>query len=175
MADRWTSEGSAAEPAFVRAGIPKIPRDRPPDSRDRTAIAVAVANWIAEKGIPVAQAIAETSWLYHAVPTITSYLDAPKSLEQLQEDAFTPLAGYDLHHIVEQTSAEQDGYSRKRIDAPDNLVRIPRIKHWQINAWYQIEQKAYGGLSPRDYLRGKDWDERRRVGLYALKRFGVLQ
>jgi hypothetical protein len=110
---QWTSEGGA-EFQFVRAGMPKIPRERPPDSRDRTAIAVAVANWIAEKGVLAAEAIAKTSWLYHAIPTITSYLDAPKSLEELQEDASTPKAGYDRHHIIEQTSAAEDGYPRNR-------------------------------------------------------------
>ena len=35
--------------------------------------------------------------------------------------------------------------------------------------------KSYGGLSPRDYLRDKSWDERRQVGLEALKQFGVLK
>jgi hypothetical protein len=49
------------------------------------------------------------------------------------------------------------------------------MKHWQINAWYQIRDERFQGLSPRDYLRGKDWDERRRVGLEALTRFGVLK
>jgi len=33
----------------------------------------------------------------------------------------------------------------------------------------------FGGLSPREYLRGKSWTERRRVGLDALTEFGVLK
>jgi hypothetical protein len=93
----------------------------------------------------------------------------------LQRDASNPRAGYDIHHIVEQTSAEEDGFSRQTIDSPENLVRIPRWKHWAINSWYQTKNKAFGGLSPRDYLRGKSWEERRRVGLDALVDAGVLK
>jgi hypothetical protein len=33
----------------------------------------------------------------------------------------------------------------------------------------------YGGLSPRDYLRGKSWEEQYEIGLKALRRFGVLK
>jgi hypothetical protein len=60
------------------------------------------------------------------------------------------------------------------INRGDNLVRIPTLKHWQINAWYQRKNPDFGYVSPRDYLRRKDWDERRRIGLYVLIKFGVL-
>lgn len=48
------------------------------------------------------------------------------------------------------------------------MVRIPTLKHWQINGWYGRKNAAYGGLSPRDYLRGKSREERTRVGREAL-------
>jgi hypothetical protein len=121
-----------------------------------------------EKGLAVADVVASSSWLYSALPYISSYLDAPESLVELQEDALTPKLGYDRHHIVEQSSAEADDYPRSRIDSADNIVRVPRLKHWEINAWYQTSNPDYGDLSPRDYLRGKDWDERRRVGWMPL-------
>jgi hypothetical protein len=79
------------------------------------------------------------------------------------------------YHIVERTSAEQDGFPRSQIEAGENKVLIPRYKHWEINAWYQTASKDFDGLSPRDYLRGKDWDERRKVGLDALIDHGVLK
>jgi hypothetical protein len=87
----------------------------------------------------------------------------------------SPEKGYDIHHIVEQTHAAQDGYPRTMIDRDDNLVRIPRLRHWEINGWYQRPNRDYDGVPPREYLRGKDWDERRRVGLEALVRYGVLR
>jgi hypothetical protein len=61
------------------------------------------------------------------------------------------------------------------IDAPDNLVRISRFKHWEITGWFGRASKEYDGLSPREYLRDKDWSERIRVGHKALIRHGVLK
>lgn len=176
---QWTSDGtSSSEPprTYVAAGLPRIPGRRPPTSGERTAIAKAVAIMLAEKGIADAgEFIAKTSWLYYAIPYINSYLDSPKSLEELQQDASTAKLGYDVHHIVEQSSAEEAGYPRQMIDVPDNLVRVPRMSHWEINAWYQTPNWNYGGLTPREYLSGKDWDERRRIGLDALTKYGVLK
>ncbi len=174
---RFADEGGLrrALARLYAAGMPRIPQQRPPDSQDRTAIAKAVASWLAEKGLAAADVIAKTSWLYSAIPTITSYFDAPKSLEELQEAASTPRAGYDRHHIVEQTAAELFGYPKDQIDAPENTVLIPRMKHWEINAWFQTNSKEYGGMTPREYLVGKDWDERTRVGVEALRMFGVLK
>ena len=36
---------------------------------------------------------------------------------------------------------------------PENLVRIPTFKHWEITGWYMKKNFDYDGLSPRDYLR----------------------
>jgi hypothetical protein len=83
--------------------------------------------------------------------------------------------GYDVHHIVEQGSAKDDGYSGELIEGRENLVLIPRFQHWRINAWFTTKNEDFGGISPRDYLRGKSWGERRKVGLDALVDFGVLR
>jgi hypothetical protein len=116
------------------------------------------------------------SWLIEeGAPYIEAYADPPKSLEELQDAVSTPARGYDIHHIVEQTPAAQDGFSRSLIDSPDNLVRIPTLKHWQITGWYMTPSEDYGGLSPRSYLRGKSWQERVQVGYRGLIRAGVLR
>jgi hypothetical protein len=109
------------------------------------------------------------------LPYIRAYLSPPKTLNELQQDALSPQIGYDIHHIVEQTPARKEGFSDDVIDGPDNLVRISTLKHWQINGWYGRRSDEFGGLSPRDYLRGKSWEERRRVGIDALTRYGVLK
>ena len=57
--------------------------------------------------------------------TAIAYYDPPRTLEELQQAASTPAVGYDIHHIVEQTPAEQDGFPRSLIDSPENLVRVP--------------------------------------------------
>jgi hypothetical protein len=114
-------------------------------------------------------------WLrdYHDV--IQASRDEPKSLEELQQAVNDPKPGYDIHHIVEQTPAERFGFTRSEIEHPENLVRIPRLQHYQINGWYGTASDEFGRLSPRAYLQDKDWDERYRVGLQALKIFKVLQ
>jgi hypothetical protein len=111
---------------------------------------------------------------YKAYPYIKAYFDPPKPLNELQQNASNPATGYDIHHIVEQASAEKSGYPRQMIDAPENLVRIPTLKHWEINAWYSRYNRDFGSRSPRDYLRDKNWTERIRVGHYALVKYGVL-
>lgn len=122
------------------------------------------------------EAAAETaSWLYDKYPYIKAYLDGPKPLDELQGDVGKPEKGYEVHHIVEQTAAAREGYSQEDIDAPDNLVRISTLKHWEITGWYMRGNERYGGLSPREYLREKDWDERRQVGLDSLIEAGVLK
>jgi hypothetical protein len=49
------------------------------------------------------------------------------------------------------------------------------MKHWDINAWYQQANEDFGGQSPREFLRGKDWEVRRQFGLDALRKFEVLK
>ena len=177
---QWTDDefASSVQGRTYAAGwLPKIPKQRPPTSSERTAIAKTVAILAAEAGVAatgIAEAIAKTSWLYYALPSIVSYLDAPKTLDELQADAGISKPGYDRHHIVEQSSAAEDGWPRNMIEAPDNLVSVTRMKHWEINAWYQTANMDFNKMTPRQYLSGKDWDERRRVGLYALTKFGVL-
>lgn len=180
---QWVDEGGGGSaprerPKVVVAGLPTIPRQKPPTSPERTAVAKAVAIAIVEAGAKasgIIDKIKETSWLHYAWPSIVSYTDAPKTFDDLQQNALTARPGYDRHHVVEQSSAEEAGYPRRMIDAPDNIVSIPRMKHWEINAWYQTKNFDYGYVTPRDYLIGKDWDERQRVGHEALKKFGVLK
>jgi len=93
----------------------------------------------------------------------------------LQQSVGHHRPGYDDHHIVEQTWAERFGFSRSEIDDPSNLVSIPRLKHYQITGWYGTRSDEFGGVSPREYLKDKGWDERMRIGQRALIRYGVLQ
>jgi hypothetical protein len=49
------------------------------------------------------------------------------------------------------------------------------MKHWEINAWYQKPNPGFGGMTPREYLSGRNWEVRRSVGLEALVNAGVLK
>jgi hypothetical protein len=150
---------------------PEVPPEKPKTAQERNRIARQVAK---SRGL-IGALLQVIPWLGEHAERVDAYNDPPKSLEELQEAASTPKRGYEKHHIVEQTPAEKDGFPRSQIDAPENLVRIPTYKHWDINSWYGTPNKDFGGLSPRDYLRGKDWSERRDVGLDALIDHGVLK
>ncbi|MFG1420420.1 hypothetical protein [Roseixanthobacter liquoris] len=104
-----------------------------------------------------------------------AYLEPPKTLAELHAAVKTPAAGTDLHHIVEQTAAAEAGFPPEMIERPENLVRISRLKHWEITSWYQSKNEEYGGLSPRGFLKDKSWAERQRVGPEALVDHGVLK
>jgi hypothetical protein len=161
---------------------PKIPEKEPDTTAAKFAVIRSVAYWIGNAvkfgskfAGPVKALIAAAQTVAWLKPYISAYLQGPKTLEELQADAKSPAAGYDIHHVVEQTPADQDGYARTLIESPRNKVRIPAIKHWQLNAWFNTANKDYGGLTPRQYVRDKPWFERRRVGLAGLRAVGVLK
>jgi hypothetical protein len=114
-------------------------------------------------------------WLKDYHNLIQAARDEPKTLEELQANVGLKRPGYDDHHIVEKTWAEYFGFTKSQIDDPSNLASIPRLTHYQITGWYMTANPDFGGVSPREYLRDKDWETRRQVGLYALVKFKVLR
>lgn len=111
-----------------------------------------------------------------AYPYVKAYFDPPQSLEDLQRAAQSPPElGYDDHHIVEQATAAADGSEDALIAATENLARIPTVKHWHLNRWYETPDPFLNDMTPRQYLKGKSWDERYRIGLNGLRKVGVLQ
>jgi hypothetical protein len=111
---------------------PIIPKQRPGSQKERNDIAREIAQWLVKNLGRVVEGVA---WLEEYEASINAYLDPPKSLEELQQAASTRKAGYDIHHIVEQTPARKDKFPDSMINAPENLVSIPRFKHWEINRW----------------------------------------
>jgi len=121
-------------------------------------------------------AVEAAYWGYAAYPYIRSYFDPPKTLDELRQNT---KPGYDEHHIVERWS-KKDGIPETWIESPDNVVPIPKLKHWEINSWLDSENKDYldeNGLklTPRQYITGKSWKERYEFGLTVLRKFGVLK
>ena len=127
---------------------PEIPQQKPSSESKINDFLQAAAEWLARAGLrrvleagleatlggPIGDfllALETAYWLSSYLSYIQAYLDAPKTWEQLQQNAGT---GYDLHHVVEQSSAK-DGVPPSMIYSPENEVPIPRLKHWEINAW----------------------------------------
>lgn len=187
---RWVGEGDDFGPpaaddrspspmllASLGDDFPEIPDQRPQRARERYSLAQRIARWLLDTNNTTRAAYYLSlvgGFIDAAGHDIVSYFDEPKSLEELREAADHPQTGYDIHHIVEQTPARRDGFSDKQINSRDNRARIPRFRHWEINAWYGRPNKDFGGLSPRDYLRGRDWETRMSIGIDALREHGVL-
>lgn len=169
----YEAEAREAEAHLARLEAPpRVPDERPSTPQEQNKIIREVAHWMARHRD---YELHPSSWLYEHRFLIEAYCEAPKTMEQLQRNVATPKRGHDIHHTVEQTPARNDGFPRSLIDAPEHLVRIPRLKHWEITGWFATRNKAYDGMSPREYLRGKGWNERVNVGRDALIRHGVLK
>ena len=161
---------------------PKIPPRLPEKIRLINNFLKAAAYWLATslprdpKVRRFFAGLRATKWLMDSFfSSIKSYLDPPKSWDELQQNALSPRPGYDIHHPVEQEAAEDAGFPESLIDGPGNRLSVPRLKHWLITGWYMTKNEEFGDVSPRTYLRDKSWDERLRVGRLALIRFGVLK
>lgn len=163
--------------------MPDIPAEKPPTDKLINAIIRSLATWLLKRGVVAlipgvgeAAAIVQLGvWLYQYLPYLDAYIQPSQSLQDLQDAAKDRQPGYQIHHIVEHTPARKEGYSDRDIEAPENLVRISTLKHWQISNWYSTPNDEFNGLSPREYLRGKDWATKVSVGRKALIDFGVLK
>lgn len=186
---RWTDGGAAEANAPVPPVIfvsdefpdpPEVPPKRPAASKPRNETIKNTARWarrLRRFGGPVGAFLSylDETWLSTDLNEIEAYMDDPRTLEDLQRDAKFPKKGYQVHHIVEQTPARQDGFPKSLIDSPENKVRIPTLIHREITNWYATGNDSFGGLSPRNYLRGKPWRERYDLGLEMLREFGALK
>ncbi len=149
---------------------PDPPKEPPKEKISKTQAAKALAKQIAfaaaRRAGPIGAAITVLEaghWLYSEWPSIRSYQDPPQSLAELQQQA------------GQQGAGGREGFPRSMLDGPDNVVSVPRYKHHEITGWYTAKNPNFGGLSPRDYLRGRDWSEHVRVGQQALRQVGVLR
>lgn len=180
-------EGGSRQPGIGDNGGPPLDRTLPPESKPkekptRTQAAKALAKEIARQALrragPIGAAVVAIEaghWLYSEYPSIRSYQDPPKTLEELQAGVGRGRAGYEDHHIVERTAGSRDGFSRQEIDGVGNVVSIPKYKHHEITGWYNRPNANFGAETPRNYLRGKDWSEHQRVGHEAMRLFKVLK
>jgi hypothetical protein len=172
-------DGSGKHQSAPSGDPPAIPKEKPKTSAERTGFMRAAADWLARNtglaGDTYTGAMNNVEWLNDRRAVIQAGRDPAKTFEELQEGVGARRLGYDDHHIVEQTAAERWGFARSETGDPSNVVSIPRLRHYEITGWYGTPNDGYGGLSPREYLSDKSWEERRQVGVDALVRFKVLK
>jgi len=133
----WTRVGPGADasgtPRIIRVSggedPPDIPRKRPPTTRERNTIVKRLARWAARRGLRRIPVLGDAIWIYEFAERLAAYLEPPRTLEELQRGVPRWKIGTDVHHIVERTSALEDGFSAAMIEAPENKVRISRLGH----------------------------------------------
>lgn len=101
---------------------PDFPEREPPTIRERNAWAVRVSKYLATTSQTFAASLFANWLIQHAPHRIRAYLTPAKTLQELQDMAFDRPAGFDIHHIVEQTSARNDGFSNEKIESWENRV-----------------------------------------------------
>lgn len=163
---------------------PEIPQQRPATRSERMDFVRDAVSWmrLAGRYTPIVgaflRALDQAEDLKALTDAIKTANDPPRSLDELQEAVGSiSKDGYHDHHIAEQTAARNAGDPESLIQSRDNLVRIPILKHIDITSYYatKIEQEDGSMLSPRESLKGKDFETRRQFGLDTLRRFGVLK
>lgn len=133
---------------------PEVPKEQLSDESEINDFLKAAAGWLSRAGVrrvleigleatiggPVGDfllAMEGAYWLSSYLPYIQAYLDAPKTWEELQQNAGT---GYDIHHVVQRES-EKEGIPASMIYSSENEVPIPTLKHWEINSWLSQPNK----------------------------------
>jgi hypothetical protein len=56
-------------------------------------------------------------------------------------------------HIVERWS-RKDGIPEEWIESPDNIVPIPKLKHWEINKWLDTPNEEFKTKTTISLRRG---------------------
>lgn len=162
---------------------PDIPANQPGHAQAVTAVVKSSARWLqsAKDAGASSQArsffgqLLDTSWLRSHMPRIISYLDDPKTEQELQDAVSRPRAGFDIHHRNERAAATVAGYPSSMISGRPNLMLVPTLRHWDVTGWYMTRNSEFGGLTPRQFLSDKDWNTRQAVDNRALRLYGILK
>jgi hypothetical protein len=163
--------------------LPILPPEAPSDSKTlydlgreiSDALRSAKERGDADAFAAIGKVAGDASYLSREYPKIIADLDPPKSYEDLKAASDEPTRlGYQNHHIVGQGDYNKD-IDKSLIESDDNIVRIPEYKHIEINAYYQKPNNITGGVSPREYYKGKSFEEQLRFGKYVLWLYGVME
>lgn len=97
------------------------------------------------------------------------------SFSQLKNAVGSPGEGKHWHHIVEQSQIEKSGFSPEQVHNTSNIIAVDKATHAQISGYYNTKTFDFtNGLSVRDWLAGKSFEEQYEFGLNVLRMFGVI-
>ena len=116
-------------------------------------------------------------WMARVLERFITSFDPARTLDELIARANgeeVKNLGYDKHHIVEETP-NNGKIPEELLQGRENIVLVPHYLHQDISDFYSRRNPDLGGLTPRDYLRGKSYAEQYAFGLKVLRDFGVLK
>lgn len=67
------------------------------------------------------------------------------------------------HHIVERRM--EGKFGAEKIHHIDNMIRLPKDVHRKISGHYSSKADKYHGLTVREWLNGKSYEEQYQFGL----------
>jgi hypothetical protein len=107
-------------------------------------------------------------------------LQAPKTLEELQQEPTENNLGYEQHHIVCQTDDNLakkalEKFGSEAINYPSNIIWIPRLQHECVSAAYSRNSDGVGSLLVREVINKLDFSQQREAGLKILRDCGTLE
>jgi len=91
-----------------------------------------------------------------------------KTFSALKAYLGSPGKGNEWHHIVEQSKVSQFG--AEAIHTPSNVVAIPADVHRKISGFYSSKQSFTAGMTVRDWLKGRSFQEQFEFGMQQIKR-----
>ncbi|WP_460703119.1 hypothetical protein [Luteococcus sediminum] len=102
------------------------------------------------------------------------------SFARFKAAAGAPRAGYQWHHIVEQSTIAKRGFNPYWIHNRNNMVQIPRAVHQKcVNSWMarkgvrSFGAKAASNQTMRQWVQGQSFSTQHRVGVNLLRHCGV--
>lgn len=132
---QWVDEGLPAPDQAPRLWLagdrpelpPDVPEREPPTIRERNAWSVRVGKYLATTSQTFAASVFGNWLIRHAEHRIRAYLTPARTLQELQDMAFDRPAGFDIHHIVEQTPARTMDFPTRRSTRGRIRLQCPRI------------------------------------------------
>lgn len=125
--------------------------------------------------------------LAFAVPVVGGVLEIGKAAEVAEEGYSTFSAfkkvygaaeeGKQWHHIVEQTSTNLERFGAEAIHTPNNLIQVSKDAHIgkdSISAFYSSKQSFSEGMTVRQWLATKSFEEQREFGQQVLRERGII-
>jgi len=150
---------------------PRIPNERPSAARERTRAMKEAAKWLAEHRD---HAIEPALALMNSVQPSSLIATHPRLWRNC--GAEPRCRKEDTMFITCRADSGRAGRLFKTRDRCARQSGEHSANEALGDQWMVCEtERGYGGLSPRQYLRGKDWALREKVGREALIDHGVLK